>query len=109
MVKKNKNSLSLSNNEIMSVPDDESINIEPYLYDGDKKAPQQHRDEKQPDVIGILPIRNVVVFPGTVTPLAIGRKESRSLISDISQNDSPVGLLVQKKPDLDNPTFDDLY
>jgi ATP-dependent Lon protease len=109
MVKKNKNSLSLSSNEIVSVPDDESINIEPYLYDGDKKARQRQKDEKQPDVIGILPIRNVVVFPGTVTPLAIGRKESRELVEDISQNDSAVGLLVQKKPDLDNPAFEDLY
>ncbi|MBN1972311.1 MAG: endopeptidase La [Sedimentisphaerales bacterium] len=90
------------------MPGEESITIEPYLYGGDNK-PQSNRGIEQPEVIGILPVRNVVVFPGTVTPLAIGRKESRALIGDISQNDSAIGLLVQKKPDLDSPGFDDLY
>ena len=109
MVKKNKNSFSLSSNEIVNVQDDnDSINIESFLYEGDKKTPDRNK-ENQSDVIGILPIRNVVVFPGTVTPLAIGRKESRELVEDISQNGSVIGLIVQKKPDLDTPTFEDLY
>ncbi len=108
MLKKNKNQVTLTSSEIASLPDEEPVNIEPYLYDEDQKL-QQERDTKQPDVIGILPVRNVVVFPGTVAPLAIGRKESRALIEDTSKTDSAIGLLVQKKPDLDVPGFDDLY
>ncbi len=93
---------------LTSMPDEESINIEPYLYDEDNKL-QSNRGLDEPDVIGILPVRNVIVYPGTVTPLAIGRKESRKLIEDISKNDSVIGLLVQKKPELDVPGFEDLY
>ena len=108
MVKKKKNSFSVEDSELVSIPDEESINIEPYLYDEDNKI-QPNRGNGHPDVIGILPVRNVIVYPGTVTPLAIGRKESRSLIEDTSQNDSVIGLLVQKNPDLDSPKFEDLY
>ena len=108
MVKKKKNSFSVEESELVSLPDEESIDIEPYLYDEDNKL-QPNRGKNQPDVVGILPVRNVIVYPGTVTPLAIGRKESRALIEDVSRNDSVIGLLVQKKPDLDTPGFDDLY
>ena len=108
MVKKRKISYSVDESELNSIPDEESINIEPYLYDEDNKL-QSNSSSNQPDIIGILPVRNVIVYPGTVTPLAVGRKESRSLIEDISKTDSVIGLLVQKKADLDTPGFDDLY
>ncbi len=98
----------MDDNELNSLPDEESINIEPYLYDEDNKL-QSNRSMNQPDVIGILPVRNVIVYPGTVTPLAIGRKESRALVEDISKTDSVIGLLLQKKPDIDAPGFEDLY
>lgn len=93
---------------MVHMPDEDSINIGSYLFGSDDK-PRPKRRAKQPDIIGILPIRNVVVYPGTVTPLAIGRKESRKLIADVSENDSTIGLLVQKKADIDAPGFDDLY
>ena len=93
---------------MIHMPDEDSINIGSYLYGSDNKL-EPKNSTKQPDIIGILPVRNVVVYPGTVTPLAIGRKESRVLISDASQNDATIGLLVQKKPDIESPTFEDLY
>ncbi|MBN2590074.1 MAG: endopeptidase La [Sedimentisphaerales bacterium] len=108
MIRKEENMFSLDNSAMLNMPDEDSINIGSYLYGSDSK-PQPNRKAKQPDVIGILPIRNVVVYPGTVTPLAIGRKESRTLISDASQNDATIGLLVQKKPDIEAPGFEDLY
>jgi ATP-dependent Lon protease len=108
MVKKKKKSFSVEDSELVSVPDEESIDIEPYLYDEDNKL-QSNRGMNQPDTVGILPVRNVIVYPGTVTPLAIGRKESRVLIEDASRSNSVIGLLVQKKPELDTPGFDDLY
>ena len=66
-------------------------------------------DLKLPDVIGILPIRNAVTFPGTVTPLAIGRERSKALLAGTTPNESVIGLLTQRNPENDSPTFDDLY
>ncbi len=108
MIRIEENLFSLDNSVMYHMHDEDSINIGSYLYGSDSKL-QPNRKAKQPDVIGILPVRNVVVYPGTVTPLAIGRKESRTLISDVSENDSAIGLLLQKKPDTDSPSYEDLY
>jgi ATP-dependent Lon protease len=62
-----------------------------------------------PEIIGVLPIRNAVVFPGTVTPLAVGRQKSQKLLEDSKSSESIIGLITQKSPTIDNPTLDDLY
>ncbi|KPJ68431.1 MAG: hypothetical protein AMJ43_00365 [Coxiella sp. DG_40] len=70
----------------------------------------EHNHEIQiPEVIGILPIRNTVAFPGTVTPLAIGRQRSRQLLADIEPNESIIGLVTQRNPEIDRPGFNDIY
>ena len=68
-----------------------------------------NQELKLPEVIGILPIRNVVAYPGTVTPLAIGRETSKALLADIQPNESMIGLLTQRNPQTEQPGFDDLY
>jgi len=62
-----------------------------------------------PEVIGILPIRNAVAFPGTITPLAIGRDRSKALLLDTKPNKTIIGLVTQRNPQTEEPTFDDLY
>lgn len=62
-----------------------------------------------PEEIGILPIRSAVAFPGTVMPLAIGRKRSKRLLKDILPQQSIFGLIAQKKPEIENPAPEDLY
>lgn len=64
---------------------------------------------KLPSEMGILPIRNAVVYPGTVSPLAVGREKSKALLKDIRPNDTIIGILTQRKPDTDEPDFADLY
>ena len=64
---------------------------------------------RMPDEIGILAIRNAVVFPGTVAPLAVGREKSRALLKDVKPNETVIGILTQHRPDTDKPGFDDLY
>lgn len=66
-------------------------------------------DLKLPEVIAILPIRNTVAFPGTVTPLAVGREPSKVLLADAEHEESVIGLLTQRHPNTDKPGFDDLY
>ncbi|MHC4604199.1 MAG: endopeptidase La, partial [Planctomycetota bacterium] len=64
---------------------------------------------KLPDVIGILPIRNAVAYPGTVMPLAIGRERSKRLLANTKPNKSVIGLVTQHNPKTDRPDFDDIY
>lgn len=83
--------------------------IEPYLNDTDDEFEDEFTDMKLPEVIGILPIRNTVVYPGTVTHLAVGRERSKALLADAEPNDTIIGLITQRNPDTDRPGFKDLY
>ena len=57
----------------------------------------------------LLPLRSVVVFPGTTMPVEIGRLASRKLVDDLAGRG--VGLLVgtQRDPDVAEPTREDLH
>ena len=83
--------------------------LEQYLNAENNETNEQNRKLKLPDVIGILPIRNAVAYPGTVTPLAIGRESSRALLADTIPNESVIGLVTQLNPDVENPNFDEIY
>jgi len=99
---------ALNGNWPVEVLAEESTRVEPYLYDND----QSHENDqgfKIPQVMGILPIRNAVAYPGTIMPLAVGRKRSKALLADTEPNESIIGLLTQRNPDIDRPDFDNLY
>ncbi|MBE0534063.1 MAG: endopeptidase La [Phycisphaerae bacterium] len=70
---------------------------------------EPERDFQLPDVIGILPIRSAVAYPGTVMPLAIGRERSKMLIDDLVPHETIFGLVAQINADVENPGAGDLY
>jgi len=88
---------------------DQPPSLDEYIQDENADLTQPGRDFKLPDVIGILPLRNAVAFPGTVTPLAVGRERSRRLLEDTKTNESIIGLLTQRTPETDKPGFDELH
>ena len=104
-----KNSLFSHSNWLVEMIAEDSLSLEHYLNDEDEDYHENHRKFKLPDVIGILPIRNAVAYPGTVTPLAIGRKRSKALLANIKPNKSVIGLVTQRKPEIESPTFKDIY
>lgn len=57
----------------------------------------------------VLPLRDVVVFPGTVIPLFVGREKSVNALNEAMQQDKQIFLVTQKSPDQDNPQLEDLY
>jgi ATP-dependent Lon protease len=61
------------------------------------------------DAMIILPVRNAVVFPGMVVPLAIGRERSQAAVQQAIREQRPVGVLLQTKPDIDEPGPADLH
>ncbi|MHC4520225.1 MAG: LON peptidase substrate-binding domain-containing protein, partial [Planctomycetota bacterium] len=84
--------------------------VESFLVGEDDARPfDEDLGPTVPDVIGILPIRNTVAYPGTVTPLTIGRERSKALLADTVPNESLIGLLTQRHPDTDRPGFRQLY
>src|SRR5258706_16053924 len=61
------------------------------------------------DALIILPVRNVVLFPGMVLPLTVGRERSRTAAHEAARLQRPLGVLLQSKPDSDEPGPDDLH
>ncbi|MBN1787701.1 MAG: endopeptidase La [Sedimentisphaerales bacterium] len=85
------------------------VHPEPF-FDGESADSIDNLKEIElPEVIGILPVRNAVIFPGTVAPLAIGREKSRKLLEDSKATGATIGLVTQKKAEIDNPKISDLY
>src|SRR3954469_15659388 len=62
-----------------------------------------------PNVMPILPIRNIVVFPGTVIPLNVGRQKSKNLLDEVMPGEKVIGVITQRNPDVEDPKKDDLY
>ncbi len=83
--------------------------LEHYLPNETAYPRDNNHEFKLPDVIPILPVRNAVAYPGTVTPLAIGRQKSRLLIVETTPNESIIGLVTQRNPETDDPDFDGIY
>jgi len=62
-----------------------------------------------PEVVPILPLRGVVVFPQTAVPLTIGQQRSIQLVDDASSGSKLIGLVASKNAELENPGPGDLY
>ncbi len=73
------------------------------------------KDEKTEELmeqiqeLAVLPLRNTVLFPQVVVPLAVGRLKSVKLIEDAVENDRPIAVITQRNPETDSPSPDDLY
>src|SRR5690242_2134157 len=61
------------------------------------------------DALIILPVRNVVMFPGAVFPITVGRDRSRAAAQEAVRLERPLGVLLQSKPDVDEPGADDMH
>src|SRR3954471_22675986 len=61
-----------------------------------------------PSVTPILPIRNVVVFPGTVMPLNVGRAKSKNLLDEVMPGEKMIGVVTQKNGEAEEPEYSDL-
>ena len=60
-------------------------------------------------VLPILPLRNMVLFPGIVLPVSVGRKSSLRLIKDAFKQERAIGVFCQRSSETEEPTQKDLY
>ena len=65
--------------------------------------------EKVGDTIPILPLRNMVLFPGVALPVIIGRPKSMRLIKEAVHKKSLIGVVCQKEMGTEDPVLEDLY
>src|SRR5687767_10779566 len=72
-------------------------------------SPQTTNLKKYPDVLPILPLRGVVVYPQTAVPLTVGQPRSIRLVDEVVSGDKLVGLVASKNPELEMPGPADLY
>jgi ATP-dependent Lon protease len=67
------------------------------------------RDLKTPEQIGILPVRNTVLFPGVVVPVTVSRKKGIRLIKKAQKGDRTIGVVAQKNSQEEEPRPNTLY
>ena len=60
------------------------------------------------DAMVIVPVRNMVLFPGMILPISIGRERSINAAQYAVKAERPVGVLMQRNPEADDPAPDDL-
>ena len=62
-----------------------------------------------PTELPILPVRNLVLFPGVVSPILIGRDSSMRLVRKAERQGSIIGIICQNDPEVEEPGKDDLF
>jgi ATP-dependent Lon protease len=70
---------------------------------------QKGESPKYPDLLPILPLRGVVVYPNTAVPLTVGQPRSIRLVDDVVTGDKLVGLVAAVNPELETPGPADLH
>ena len=65
--------------------------------------------QKYPDVLPILPLRGVVVYPNTAVPLTVGQERSIRLVDAVVGGDKLVGLVAALNPEQETPGPNELY
>ena len=57
----------------------------------------------------LLPLRDIVVFPGMITPLFVGRDKSIKALEAVMDKDKRIFIVTQKNPEDDDPSTDQIY
>ncbi len=77
-----------------------------------QKGPEKAEAAKAPvraDLLPVLPLRDIVVFPHMIVPLFVGREKSVRALEAVMKDDKQILLVAQKNAAQDDPTIDDIY
>ncbi|MFN8413005.1 MAG: endopeptidase La [Anaerolineales bacterium] len=111
---------NINNIQSFGETDDEMMNllmesVFPRIGKKDENASSETEEggkndgQKFPDVLPILPLRGVVVYPNTAVPLTVGQPRSIKLVDDVVAGDKLVGLVAALDPEKEAPGPDELY
>lgn len=82
------------------------------LYDENKKGNSLSKLEKTiPDLnlLPVLPLRDIVIFPHMIVPLFVGRERSLKALEDVIRSEQRILLLTQKDPAIEDPKGSELF
>lgn len=68
---------------------------------------QEFNVEDEP--VYVLPLRNMMIFPGILLPVNVSRKSSLRLLTDAHRQNRPIGIFCQKDDNVEDPDFEQLY
>jgi ATP-dependent Lon protease len=72
-------------------------------------ALEARSDQPLPGALPVLPLRDMVTYPETLTPLAVGQERSMRLVNDVLSGERMLVMVASRDPELDEPAPDDLY
>jgi ATP-dependent Lon protease len=78
---------------------------------GSEKGKKEKEEEKVeiPADLPILPLRGTVLYPELILPIMVGRKRSVELIDDAMDGDRVIGVVTQKRSEIEDPKEDELH
>ena len=93
----------------MTSPDTEFIRILGAASDNPEVPLPKVASKALPEVLPLLGLSDVVIFPGMVAPLLVDTVQSIRLIDDVVEGDRLLGLVLQRRADIENPKSEDLW
>ncbi len=67
-------------------------------------------EEEVPETLGILPLKNTVLYPGVTIPITVGRKKSIELVTEsYERGDKIIGVIAQRNMEIEDPETKDLF
>ena len=93
----------------MSAPDTEFINILGASSGGLESPGPRTGAKSLPDVLPVLGLSDIVIFPGMVAPLLVESAQSIRLIDDVVAGDRFLTLVLQRSAEVENPVPEDLF
>ncbi len=94
----------------------DDLTLLPELFDGNHKiipitANDEDIDEEVqlPNELPILSLRSSVLFPGSITPITVGRDKSIKLIREVEASNGMLGAVLQRDSSVDNPEPEDMH
>jgi len=96
--------------------DFDEMHLVPELFDGKHQVipivsggDDTIEEVKLPEVLPILTLRSSVIFPGSVTPITVGRAKSIALVRAVEAADGLLGAVLQIDSEVEDPQPDDMH
>jgi len=70
---------------------------------------QRENSTQAPDIVPLIPLRDLILFPNLVVPLFVGRERSIKALEEAMRENHMVALVTQRRAEIQDPTADDLY
>lgn len=99
----------MSENDPFSGPFEDPEHVVSFVAEIDSDAQDIFKPAPTKSELPLLPLRGIVLFPGVVMPVQIGRELSHNVVEEAHRKNSYFAVFSQKDPDVEEPKKDQLY